>query len=168
MGLGDSGVSHNTQFAGYRATGRLSAPRGETSFFLLDIQNYSWRASGQKGPRGIGSGCEAHSARTRHNTTCVKPGYKTSARRLPLESLARGCSGSRFFCVPGHAVQGRSSRAPSPARPSFDPDHALPFVLSFHFEFTKCHWKMMVDSCTRACTRAFPKQCKLHDQLPRA
>jgi hypothetical protein len=31
-------------------------------------------------------------------------------KRLPLESLARGCSGSRFFCVPGHAVQGRRSR----------------------------------------------------------
>jgi hypothetical protein len=77
--------------------------------------------------------CEAHSARTRHNTTCIKQGYKTSARRLPLESLTRGCSGSRFFCVPGHAVQGRSSRAPSPARPRFDPDHALPFVLLPHF-----------------------------------
>ena len=59
--------------------------------------------------------------------------YRTSARLLPLESLARGCSGSRFFCVPGHAVRGRSSHAPSPARPSFDPDHALPFVLSPHF-----------------------------------
>jgi hypothetical protein len=44
---------------------------------------------------------------------------KTSARCLPLESLARGCSGSRFFCVPGHAVQGGSSRAPSPARPLY-------------------------------------------------
>ena len=103
------------------------------SFFLLDIQNHSWRASGQEGLMGIGSGCEVHSARTRHNTTCIKQGYKTSARRLPLESLARGCSGSRFFCVPGYAVQGRNSRAPSPVRPSFDPDHTLPFVLSPHF-----------------------------------
>jgi hypothetical protein len=51
---------------------------------------------------------ETHSARTPHNTTCIKQGYKTSARRLPLESLARGCSGSRFFCVPGHAVQGEA------------------------------------------------------------
>ena len=39
--------------------------------------------------------------------------------------------------MPVHAVQGRSSRAPSPARPSFDPDHALPFVLSFHFRRKK-------------------------------
>jgi len=122
----------SSQTTGQRA-GSVHLVEKLCSFFLLDIQNQSWRASGQEGQRGIGSGCEAHSARTRHNTTCIKQGYKTSARRLPLESLARGCSGSRFFCVPGHAVQGRSSRAPSPARPSFDPDHALHFLLSPHF-----------------------------------
>ena len=69
-----------------------------------------------------------------HDTTrkCVQKGYKTSARRLPLKSFARRCSESRFFCAPRPAVQGsqgRSSRAPSPARPSLDLDHALPFVL---------------------------------------
>ena len=50
--------------------------------------------------------------------------------REELESLARGCSGSKFFCAPGPAVQGRSSRASSPARPSLDLDHALPSALS--------------------------------------
>ena len=50
------------------------------SVFLLDIKNHSWRASGQEGPRGIGSGCEAHSARTRHITNCIKQGYKTSGK----------------------------------------------------------------------------------------
>jgi hypothetical protein len=63
-------------------------------------------------------------------TDCIKQGNKTSARLLPLESLARGCSGSKFFCAPGPAVKGRSSRAPSPARPSFDFDHALPLSRS--------------------------------------
>jgi hypothetical protein len=130
--LGERATTLSSQTTGQRA-GSVHLLEKLCSFFLLDIQNHSWRASGQEGPRGIGSGCEAHSARTRHNTTCIKQGYKTSARRLPLESLARGCSGSRFFCVPGRAVQGRSSRAPSPAHPSFDPDHALPFVLSPHF-----------------------------------
>ena len=42
-----------------------------------------------------------------------------------MESFARRCSGSKFFCVPGPAVRGRSSRAPSPARPRLDLDHAL-------------------------------------------
>jgi hypothetical protein len=41
--------------------------------------------------------------------------------------------GVKVLLRAGHAVQGRSSRAPSPARPSFDPNHALPFVLSRHF-----------------------------------
>jgi hypothetical protein len=66
---------HNTQFADYQAAGRLSAPRGETLLLsLLDIQKHSWRVSGQEGPRGISCGCEVHSARTRHNTTCFKQG----------------------------------------------------------------------------------------------
>jgi hypothetical protein len=140
-------IFHNTQFADYRAAGRFSAPRGETLLLFPPRHSKPFMASkrAREGPRGIGSGCEAHSARTRHNTTCIKQGNKTSARRLPLESLARGCSGSRFFCVPEHAVQGRSSRAPSPARPSFDSDHALHFVLSLHFRQAKYHWKMMVD-----------------------
>ena len=47
-----------------------------------------------------------------------------------MESPARGCSGSRFFCAPGPAVQGRSSRAPSPARHSLDLDHALLLLYS--------------------------------------
>jgi hypothetical protein len=56
--------------------------------------------------RGIGSGCEIDSAREEgHDTNCIK--YRRSARLQPLESPARGCSGSKFFCAPGPAVQGR-------------------------------------------------------------
>jgi hypothetical protein len=90
------------------------------------------RARGHEGPRGIGSGCEIHSARGDDTTQlyCIKQEYRRSARLLPLESLARGCSGSKLFCAPGPAVQGRSSRASSPARPSLDLDHALPSALS--------------------------------------
>jgi hypothetical protein len=119
----------------HRAAGRFSAPRGATLLlFTTSIFKDITRACGQEGPRGIGSGCEIHSdmhlppysARERHNTNCIKKKYKTSARLLPVESPARGCSGSRFFCAPGPAVQGRSSRASSPARPSLDLDHALP------------------------------------------
>ena len=52
--------------------------------------------------RGIGSGCEIHNAREEgHDTNCIE--YKMSARILPLESLAKGCSGA--------------PRAPPPARP---------------------------------------------------
>jgi len=118
---------------GYRAAGRYSAPRGETLLFFPPRHSKTFMASKwARGTAGQRQWVEAHSARTRHNTTCIKQGYKTSARCLP-RSLARGCSGSRFFCVPGHAVQGGSSRASSPARPSSDPDHALLFVLSLHF-----------------------------------
>ena len=72
------------------------------------------RARGRWGPRGIGSGCGINSAREegRRRGECIL--HKTSARLLTLESPARGCSGSKYLCVPGPAVQGKSSRAPSP------------------------------------------------------
>ena len=73
-----------------------------------------------KGTAGIGSGGEVHSARIRHHTNCIKQEYKQERNALPLESLARGCSGLKFSCAPGPAVQGRSSRAPSPACPRLD------------------------------------------------
>ena len=78
----------------------------------------------------LSNGARNDSAREgRHNKNCIE--YKTSARRLmPLEPLARGCSGSKFFCTPGPAVQGRSSRAPSPARPSLDLDTPFSFSLA--------------------------------------
>ena len=122
-----------------RAAGRFSAPRGETLLLFPPRHSYtSTRARRHREPRGIGSGCEIHSAREEgHDTNCIE--YKTSARQLPLASPARGCSGSKFFCAPGPAVQGRSSRAPSPARPSLDLDHALPFCsLSAHTSLRKC------------------------------
>jgi hypothetical protein len=76
----------------------------------------SWRSRRRWGPRGIGSGCEINSAREegRRSWECIL--HKTSARLLPLESPARGCAGSKYLCVPGPAVQGKSSHAPSPAR----------------------------------------------------
>ena len=102
-----------------QAAGRFRAPRGETLLLLPPRHSQTFtQARRQRGPRGIGSGCEIHSAREEgHDTGCIE--YKTSARRFrPLASPARGCSGSKFFCAPGTAVQGKSSRAPSPARPS--------------------------------------------------
>ncbi len=56
------------------------------------------------------------------STVCIRTVQTPSARLLPFypESLARGCSGSTFFYAPGTAVQGRSSRAPSPACPNLD------------------------------------------------
>jgi hypothetical protein len=116
------------------------------------------RARRHGGPRGIGSGCEIHSAREEgHDTNCIK--YRTSARLLPLESLARGCSGSKFFSAPGPAVQGRSSRAPSPARPSLDLDHTLLFALDFSAVFSQvvfmtqrlslCHEHNLTEHCRK-------------------
>ena len=114
------------------AADRSSAPHGETLRLFPPRHSETFRrARGQEGPRGIGSGCEIHVRG--HDTNCIKQRYKTSARLLPLESHARGCSGSKFFYAPGPAVQGRSSRAPSPARPSLDlqSDHVLLRALAF-------------------------------------
>ena len=73
-------LERRSQTTGQRA-GSAHIVEKLCSFFLLDIQKHSWRASGQEGPRGIGSGCEAHSARTQHTTTCIKQGYINPARR---------------------------------------------------------------------------------------
>jgi hypothetical protein len=116
------GEGQNAQFAG---AGRVSASRGETLLLLPPRHSHTFMQARSHGePRGIGSGCEIHSAREGgHHTNCIE--YRTRARIQPLESLARGCSGSKFFCTTGPAVQGRSSYTPSPARPSLDFDHAL-------------------------------------------
>ena len=143
-----------------RAAGRFSAPRGETLLLLppRPSQTYT-RARGHEGPRGIGSGCEIHSARGDDTTQlyCIKQEYRRSARLLPLESLARGCSGSKFFCAPGPAVQGRSSRASSPARPSLDLEHALPSALSpldqVAKRFNNCWSKKLRRKLPRFCGR---------------
>ena len=88
-------------------------------FFLLDIQKHSWRASGQEGPRGIGSGCEAHSARTRHNTTCIKQGYKTSAKSnspwSPSQEGARGQGSSACRGTPSRGEVRALHHQPVPA-----------------------------------------------------
>jgi len=98
------------------------------SVFLLDIKNHSWRASGQEGPRGIGSGCEAHSARTRHITNCIKQGYKTSGKapagkapeharvhgsvpQLPLSTF-NSCLVSRNPCPTSISTSSSSSFSP--------------------------------------------------------
>jgi hypothetical protein len=60
---GERATTHSSQTTGQR-TGSVHLVEKLCSFFLLDIQNHSWRASGQEGPRGRGSGCEAPSART--------------------------------------------------------------------------------------------------------
>jgi len=49
-----------------------------------------------------------------------------------LESPTRGCSGSKYLCVPGPAIQGKSSRAPSPDSPRLTLTKALLFALYRH------------------------------------
>ena len=108
----------SSQTTGQRA-GSVHLVEKLCSFFLLDIQNHSWRASGQEGPRGIGSGCEAHSARTRHNTTCIKQGYKTSAKPnspwSPSQEGARGQGSSACRGTPSRAEARALHHQPVPA-----------------------------------------------------
>ena len=91
-GKGERATTLSSQTTGQRA-GSVHLVEKLCSFVLLDIQKHSWRASGQEGPRGIGSGCEAHSARTRHNTTSIKQGYKWSA--LPNSPWSPSQEGAR-------------------------------------------------------------------------
>jgi hypothetical protein len=108
----------SSQTTGQRA-GSVHLVEKLCSFFLLDIQNHSWRASGQEGPRGIGSGCETYSARTRHNTTCIKQGYKTSARpnspRSPSQEGARGQGSSACRGTPSRGEARALHHLPVPA-----------------------------------------------------
>jgi len=112
-----------------RAADRFSTPRGETLLLLPPQYSKTFkRARGRLGTAGDQQWVQINSVREKDATkNCIK--HKMSARLLPLESSARRCSGSKFFCAPGTAVQGRSSRAPSPARPSSDLDHAFLFAL---------------------------------------
>jgi hypothetical protein len=92
----------SSQTTGQRA-GSVHLVEKRCSFFLLHIQKHSWRARGQEGPRGIGSGCEAPSVRTRHNTEARSA--RTSAV-LSLRELSRkgerkipGSENDKYICV---------------------------------------------------------------------
>ena len=106
-----SGAGQNTQFADYRAAGRFSAPRGETLLLFPPRHSKPFMASkrARAEPRGIGSGCEAHSARTRHNTTCIKQGYKTSAKpKSPWSPSQAGAQGQGSSACRGTPSRGEA------------------------------------------------------------
>ncbi len=57
--------------------------------------------------------------------------HRHTRERAGMRDRGGSAVGARYiFCAPGPAVQGRSSRASSPARPSLDLEHALPSALS--------------------------------------
>ena len=65
-GEGERATTLSSQTTGQRA-GSVHLVEKLCSFFLLDIQKLSWRASGHEGPRGIGV-CARHIVRE-HDTT---------------------------------------------------------------------------------------------------
>ena len=95
-------VGHNTQFAGPRAADRLSAPHGETLLLLppRPSQTYT-RARGHEGPRGIGSGCEIHSARGDDTTQTV---------------LNKNIEGAQGFCPWSPSQEGARDQSSSARR----------------------------------------------------
>ena len=121
---GEGRAGQNAQFAGTgQRADSVHLVEKLCSFYHLDHHRHTRERAGMRDRRGSAVG--ARYIVRGHDTNCIKQEYRRSARLLPLESLARGCSGSKFFCAPGPAVQGRSSRASSPARPSLDLDHRL-------------------------------------------
>jgi hypothetical protein len=115
---------------------RNFAPFSSSTFKTIHGEQAGKR---DRGGSAVGA-LEAHSARTRHNTTCIKPGYKTRARLLPLESSARGCSGSKCFCAPGLPSKGGARALHHQPRLSIDLDHALPLLSSSHWLLD--HWQL--------------------------
>ena len=132
---GERRAGQRAQFAGAgQRAGSVHLAEKLCSFFLLDTQSHTSERAGRRdcGGSAVGAKYIVRGTTTQHKL--YKQRCKTSARLLPLESSARRCSGSRFFCALGPAVQGRSSRASSPARPCLDLDHALlhaPFCSAF-------------------------------------
>jgi hypothetical protein len=91
-----------------RAAGRFSAPRAETLLLLppRPSQTYT-RARGHEGPRGIGSGCEIHSARVGDTAQTV---------------LNKNIEGAQGFCPWSPSQEGAraallASLNPPPASP---------------------------------------------------
>ena len=85
-----------------RAAGRFSAPRGETLLLLppRPSQTYT-RARGHEGPRGIGSGCEIHSARGDDTTQTV---------------LNKNIEGAQGFCPWSPSQEGARDQSSSARR----------------------------------------------------
>jgi hypothetical protein len=101
------------------------------SFYHLDIQRHSRERAGI-GDRG-GSAVDAkYIVRGRKDTTQTVLNIKRVQGFCPWSPSREGVRDQSSFTIyaTGPAVQGRSSRAPSPARHSLDLDHALPFALS--------------------------------------
>jgi hypothetical protein len=108
-----------------RAAGRFSAPRGETLLLLPPRHSMTFtRARGHWGPRGIGSVCEIHSARTRTHTVLH---MKRAQGFCPWSASQEGARGQSSSARRGLPSKGEA-RARSPSRPSLD--HALPSTLS--------------------------------------
>jgi hypothetical protein len=132
-GAGERAKTLSWQITGQRADS-VHLVEKLCPFYLLDIQRHSWRASGQEGPRGIGSGCEVHSARTRHNTNCIKRGNIKRAQGCcpwsPPQGGARDQSASARRGLPS---KGEARALHHQPRPSIDLDHALPLLSSAHW-----------------------------------
>ena len=103
-----------------RAAGRFSAPRGETLLLLppRPSQTYT-RARGHEGPRGIGSGCEIHSARGDDTTQTVLNKNIEGAQGVcpwsPSQEGARDQSSSARRGLPSKGEARALHHQPAPA-----------------------------------------------------
>ena len=116
---GGKGSVSNRLVCRNRAAGRFSAPRGEITLLLPPRHSYtSTRARRHGEPRGIGRGCEIHSAREEgRDTDCIE--YKASARRFgpwsPPQEGARDQSSSGRRGLPSKGEARALHHQPAPA-----------------------------------------------------
>ena len=139
LGEGGWATTRSLQVPGQR-TGSVHPTEKLCSHFLLNPKNIAERARGQEGWWGVGGWVRTSCRDTHINTNCIK--HTTSGKASALGVPRKEVLWIRVLYALGPAVQGRSSRAPSPAvPPAFDPDHALPHALSSrsYFAVSRTH-----------------------------
>jgi len=107
-------VGHNTQFGGYRAAGRCSEPRGETLLLSPPQPQSITNASARPRVGGLVRGWSGVCSARTPNTDCIKQENTERAQdRCPWSpSISRRVLGIKVLLSAGHAIEGRSSRAP--------------------------------------------------------
>ena len=101
-----------------RAAGRFSAPRGEITLLFPPRHSYtSTRARRHGEPRGIGSGCEIHSAREEDTTQTVLniEGAQGCSPWSPPQEGARDQSSSARRGLPSKGEARALHHQPAPA-----------------------------------------------------
>ena len=110
---------------------QCTSRRDFAPFISSTLRAYHGERAGKSDGRGLAGGCEIHSARTQHNTNCIKQGNIKRAQGCcpwsPPQGSARDQSSSARQGLPS---KGEARALHHQPRPSIDLDHALPSLAS--------------------------------------